>query len=184
MDAGLPGFESWYTSVCYSTLTAKRGYSSLSVEGDSSNLVTATTVGDGPTYANQYAYQSPLTVVWVSDDLSLFHPASAPILKSPASNAAKTTSAAPSQNTPSGLSTGAEAGIGVGVAIAVLLAVSVLVIWMLRLRKRRQRTAEGSAAGRVSYKENHTYELEYTPPAPRHEVSGGFEEHQLSNKPE
>lgn len=188
---GFPNFPGWYTSVCYSKITAARGYSTLSVTRDgSSDLVTATALASGPTSQNQYAYQSPLTVVWRSADLSLFQPTSAPIRASPASNtakstspAAKDTSAASSLNSSGSLSTGAEAGIGVGVAIAFLAAICVIAFCMLRLRKKRQRSANVAASARMTYKENYTYELDLTPPAPRHEVSGGFEGHELSNKP-
>ena len=84
-------------------------------------------------------------------------------------------------------------------AIAVLAAACVLVFWMLRRRKRRQHLPENyqNVPGlgqyhlpwQVTYKENHAYELNLMPTVQRqservdrHEVSGGFEGHEMSNE--
>jgi LPXTG-motif cell wall-anchored protein len=109
-----------------------------------------------------------IDVQWASSDLSLFTPASAPVL--PAASISKfealTTSAATSTlqsgtqtSSPTskasagsnGLSTGAEAGIGVGIAIAVLLLISGIIYFVFRRRRRNKNAALQRAGSTEPY---------------------------------
>ena len=91
-------------------------------------------------------------VVWEADDLSLFTPASAPLLTPSTLTVSQITkqtggaspgrsgpSPAESQNEKGGLSTGAQAGIGVGVALAALILLACLILLVLRRRRNNRK---------------------------------------------
>jgi hypothetical protein len=110
------------------------------------------------------AYQWPLSVEWASPDLSLFTPASAPVIASDATStivsgsgtgtpsgarqsgkipAASTTPA----NSDAGLSTGATVGIAVGVVVAVIAVLAGIFFWWFKRRRSGQRIPDGSDKG-------------------------------------
>ncbi|THZ35380.1 hypothetical protein D6C90_07374 [Aureobasidium pullulans] len=88
-----------------------------------------------------------LNVVWVSEDLDLFTPKSAPATGVANMLVVKTASSSPKE-----LSSGSKAGIGVGVALGCLVLVGVMVFFVLRVRKRRARRAASTAPDDVDSK--------------------------------
>jgi hypothetical protein len=100
------------------------------------------------------ALQYPISVEWAASDLSLFTPASAPVLTTDVSSTiskftgtlpttggrkAGPTSTATHTATDSGLSTGAEAGIAVGAVVAVVTVLAGVIFWMIRRRRGSKR---------------------------------------------
>jgi hypothetical protein len=101
-------------------------------------------------------YQWPLSVEWASSDLSMFTPASAPLLAATQSSGildlgsmAPVGTETPSQSSAvdhsSSLSTGAKAGIGVSVAVAGAMIIGALVLWFFRRRVMRKRVHNPAA---------------------------------------
>jgi hypothetical protein len=96
-------------------------------------------------------FASGLWAEWEKKDLSLFTPASAPILgfehlggtsTSRSSQSATSSSSGRSGSSSSGLSVGAKAGIGVGVGIFVLLLLGAALWWMRRYHQRNQTSSD------------------------------------------
>jgi hypothetical protein len=125
------------------------------------------------------AYDWPISVMWAQSDLTNFTPASAPLLVSETSAASVTRSTGGAEqassasfgnsngsDTPTGLSTGAKAGIGIGVALgsAALLVISFLVY---RRRRRRRDAARNQRSANVQQGDPILQsEPKYTAPGP------------------
>ena len=152
-----------YATCCPDYATIYSGYFCTGTRIDEVTTVN----NDKSTILNgKYIFQyPPITLAWEAKDLSKFSPPSAPLLayrsalatgasiasspsQKPGATATKhgatatgSSTAANSPTPPSGLSTGAKAGIGVGVAIGVLALIGILVWVILRKRKRKQSEA-------------------------------------------
>ena len=95
-------------------------------------------------------FASGLWAEWEKKDLSLFTPASAPILgferlggtSTSGSSQTATISSQKSGSSRSSLSVGAKAGIGAGVAIFVLLLLGAALLWMRRYHHRNQTSSD------------------------------------------
>jgi hypothetical protein len=93
------------------------------------------------------AIDNPVMVAWVSSDLDLFTPASAPLLEDRATSSRNATTFSPGSQrksnttTSSGLSSGAKAGIAAG-NICGLLVIVLLVLLLACVRKHHQQRKE------------------------------------------
>jgi hypothetical protein len=119
----------------------------ISVDGSSTTTITPS--------ISFVAYQWPLSVEWASSDLSLFTPASAPVIASDATSTiasgtdtaitsgARQSGQIPAATTRSatsdtGLSTGATAGIAVGAVVAVIAVLAGILFWWFKRRRSSQ----------------------------------------------